>query len=251
MRKAFMLTAVAVLVAAQSFASYIVVLRDGTKYTAKAKWTVVNGKAIIKLENGSTMQLDPSLIDAAKSEQVTKLGLGDVNIIGQEQSTAPQQSAPQPSLGSQIKLRNPGAPAAAPAPAPKAAPRQAAPAPTPVAPVATTPGTMDQEVLDKFERAYENVGIFEHTLTSTGARTIRAELVADSEDKVFHALSATSFLMVRNAGVDNAQIDAVELFLKTTTGGSAGRFQVTRADAEMLDKKQMTLQDYFVRKVIF
>lgn len=249
MRKTFMLAATALLVASQSFASYIVVLKDGTKYTAKAKWTIVNGKAIVKLENGSTMQLDPALIDAAKSEQVTKLGLGDVNIIGQEQAAAPQQATPAPSLGSQIKLRNPGAPAPA-APAPKPAAPKASTSPAPAAPV-TSPGNMDQEVLDKFERAFENVGIFEHKLTSTGARSLRAELVTDSEDKVFHALSATSFLMARNAGVDGAQIDLVELFLKTTTGGSSGRFQVTRADAEMLDKKQMTLQEYFVRKVIF
>jgi len=41
--------------------------------------------------------------------------------------------------------------------------------------------------------------------------------------------------MVRNAGVAGAQIDVVELFLKTTTGGAAGRFQMTRADAESLE----------------
>jgi hypothetical protein len=57
--------------------------------------------------------------------------------------------------------------------------------------------------------------------------------------------------MVRNAGVDGVQIDMVEMFMKTTTGGSAGRFQMTRADAEALDKRTISQQDYFVQKVIY
>jgi len=43
----------------------------------------------------------------------------------------------------------------------------------------------------------------------------------------------------------------VELFMKTTTGGSSGRFQMTRADAQALDSKQMSREDYFIRKVIY
>jgi hypothetical protein len=57
--------------------------------------------------------------------------------------------------------------------------------------------------------------------------------------------------MVRNAGEDGTQIDIVELFMKTTTGGAAGRFQMTRADAEALDKRTISQQEYFIRKVIY
>jgi hypothetical protein len=46
MKKAAVLFAFAVLIAGQSFARYIVVLKDGTKYAAKQKWTVQNGKAL-------------------------------------------------------------------------------------------------------------------------------------------------------------------------------------------------------------
>ncbi|HEY8133920.1 MAG TPA: hypothetical protein VII12_18730, partial [Thermoanaerobaculia bacterium] len=58
----------ALLISAQAFATYFVVLKDGTQLRAKAKWTVANGKAIVQLENGNTMALDPNSIDAAKSE---------------------------------------------------------------------------------------------------------------------------------------------------------------------------------------
>jgi hypothetical protein len=39
--------------------------------------------------------------------------------------------------------------------------------------------------------------------------------------------------------------------MKTTSNGSAGRFQMTRADAEALDTKKISQQDYFVRKVVY
>ncbi len=242
MRKALPLFAVAMFIAATSFAQYIVALKDGTTYDAKAKWTVANGKAIVQLQNGQSLSLDPSLIDVKKSEELTKLGMKNANIIDLTPNVAaPAPKAQQPSLGSQIKLRQPGA---AKAETPVRAVEQ-------TAPVSSGNAGIAQAVLDKFELAYENVGIFDRKVTSNGARTIRAEVTVDTEERVFNAISATSFLMVRNAGVDNAQIDKVELFMKTTTGGSAGRFQMTRADAEAIDNRTISQQEYFVRKVIY
>lgn len=39
--------------------------------------------------------------------------------------------------------------------------------------------------------------------------------------------------------------------MKTTSGGSAGRFQMTRDDAQAIESKQIEKSDYFVRKVIY
>jgi hypothetical protein len=240
MRKVF-LFAIVTLVALPSFARYIVVLKDGTRYAAKAKWTVVNGRAIVLLENGQSLQLDPSLIDVRASEQLTKIGMANANVIDlNPNATATQPAVQQPSLGDQIRLRRNQ----------PQQPQTPAPATTIVPPVSGS-GRMAPEVIEKFERAFENVRIFEKKVVPTGANSIRAEMTVDTEDRVFNAISATSFLMVRNAGVDGARIDMVELFMKTTTGGSAGRFQMTRADAEALDKRTISQQDYFVRKVIY
>jgi hypothetical protein len=246
MRKALTLAAAIALVSSQAFATYVIVLKDGTRYKAKTKWTMSNGKALIQLESGGTVALNPGDIDVAQTDRVNKLGLGDVGIIAQETAQPSASSAAkQPSLGDAIRARRPAQPAATPSPATRAA------APAPVAAATTNPGQLDSEVLNKFERAYENVGIFEHKVVSTGANSLRADLTADNEDKVFNALSASAFLLVRNAGSDTAKIDMVEIFMKTTTGGASGRFQMTRADAEAIDKKVMTISDYFVRKVIF
>jgi hypothetical protein len=243
MRKALTFAAAIALVSTQAFATYIVVLKDGTRYRAKSKWTTVGSKATITLESGQTMQINASDIDVVKSDQVSKLGMGDVGIIGTEQQSQQQAPSQQPSLGSAVRLRKPTAQVATPV--------TATPTPSAGPAVSSTPGTLSSEVLDKFVRAYENVGVFEHELKSTGASSMRADLTVDSEDKVFNAISATSFLMIRNAGVDGVQIETIDLFMKTTTGGSSGRFQMTRKDAEALDKKVMTIPDYFVRKVIF
>jgi len=82
-------------------------------------------------------------------------------------------------------------------------------------------------------------------------RSVRVELTADSEQKVFDAISATAFLIARNAGVEGIQIDMVELYMKTTTGGAAGRFQMNRADADSINAKAISIPDYFVHKVIY
>lgn len=248
MKKTMPLFLLAALIATHAFATYVVILKDGTQYKAKAKWTLSNGKAIVVLETGQSLAIDPSLIDVARSEAATKNGLGDahqLDLTPNMPDVTPQKPA-QPSLGSRIKLRTPQTAAGAPT-----APTSAAPTPTPPPPVASGEGQLSDEVVQKFERAYENVGIFEHKLSAIGAHGLRVELTADSEDKVFNAISATSFLMVRNAGVTGAQVDQVQLFMKTTTGGAAGRFEMSRADADALDAKRITQQEYFVRRVIY
>jgi len=237
MKKPLILAAFAVIAATQLFAApYWVVMKDGSRYEARAKWTVVNGKAMITLTNGSVLSLDPSAIDAAKSEETTRLGGGQ--LFGVEQRTGPTSKASE--IGGAIRLR-------------KLPPSQAAaPAPAPTDTVAIQPGPgLGADVINKFERAFEDVGIFEHKVISTGPHTLRADLAADNEEKVFNTLTATAFLMMHNAGVAGVQIDAVDLFMKTTTGGAAGRFHVTRDDAQALDAKTISPQSYFILKVLF
>ena len=166
--------------------------------------------------------------------------MGGGSVLAVEQTAAPSQQR-QSSLGGAYRLKK----------LPTDAQQNTSPAAN-TTPVPTPTGPqLSSEVLNKFERAYENVGIFEHTIKATGPHSLRAELTADNEEKVFNAISATSFLIVRNAGVAGAQVDQVELFMKTTMGGSSGRFQMTRDDATAIDGKTLTREEYFVRKVLY
>jgi hypothetical protein len=242
MKKILMLCAVLTLASSQLFA-YWVVLKDGSRYETIGKPTISGNKATFTMKNGQTVQVTADAIDHAKSEEATRLGGGTV--IGMEQRPVPEAKA-QSSLGSQIRLRRQQQAAAA--------------ANAGVAPMAPPPpaakSLLGSDVVDKFERAYENVGIFEHKMTATPGRGLRADLTTDSEDKVFNAISATAFLIVHNAGLNGVVIDEVHMFMKMTNGGTAGRFQMTRADAQALyvggtspDKNR--LQEYFIKNVLF
>src|SRR5438128_7279212 len=101
MKKILLLLAVTLLVSPK-LSAYWVVLKDGTRYDATAKPAVTAGKATISLKNGSVITVAASEIDVAKSEEVTRLGGGE--LLGVEQRAAPTQKQPS-SLGSQIKLR--------------------------------------------------------------------------------------------------------------------------------------------------
>jgi hypothetical protein len=248
MKKLLTVLVFAIVLAVPAFAApYIVVLKSGAHYTARSKWTVVKGKAIIQLDNGQSLQLDPALIDEARSEQATKLGLTNASVIDLNANLPAVQQAQEPSLGSAIKLRRPVT--AKTAQEQSITPKSSNQTPAP--PVATVAGELGPDVLDKFERAYDNIGIFERKIVSTGGRSLRADMTVDTEDRVFNAISATAFLMVRNAGASGVQIDMVELYMKTTANGAAGRFQMTRADAEALQNRTISQQEYFVRKVIY
>lgn len=243
MKKTLILAVLLTAVAVPSFARYVVVLKNGTSYLAKEKWTVVNGKAIVKLENGQALQLDPALIDVPKSEQMTKIGTAGASVVDLNPDVPKTPAGPrQPSIGTAIKLR-PKSETAQPATSPAAAPAAAS--------VSVPAGSLAADVISKFERAYENDGIFESKVSSTGTNSYRVELTVDTEDRVFGALSTTSAMIMRNAFVDGATIDLVELFMKTTTGGAAGRFQMSRADADALLNKKIKREDYFISKVIY
>lgn len=242
MKKTLTLAALVTLFAVQSFASaYIVVLKNGASYAAKEKWTVVNGKALVKLENGQMLQLDPSLIDVAKSEQMTKYGMASASVVDLNPNMPQAKQTQKPSIGTSIKLR-PKTDASQPAA------KSSIPA---AAPVSVPASSTAAEVIEKFERAYENDGIFDSKVAATSEHNFHVELTVDTEDRVFGALSTTSAMIVRNAFVEGAKIDMVELFMKTTTGGAAGRFQMTRADADALLNKKINREDYFVSKVIY
>ena len=223
---------VAALFAIPALAEYIVVLRDGTIYTATEKWKVVDGQALITLEGGTQIQLDPRMIDIAKTEQSNKLGLGDARLIKVEEAV--QSPPPRRTLGS-VTLRRDGATTS-----------PAADAPRP-AKVATSPSSLiDKETISKFQRAYDNVGLFDATVEPLNEKQLRIALTTNNEDEVFKAISATAFLV---ANLD--EIAEVQLLMSTLNGGSAGKFQMNDSDAKALTEKHIQWQSYFVQKVIY
>ncbi len=211
MKKTLTALACTLLLSAPAFAEYIVVLKTGTRYTATEKWTVVNGKAIVKLRNGQSLQLDPALIDVAKSEQLTKLGMANANVIDLNAKTPARQGQQQPSLGSQIRLRRPG----------QQQPAQEPVAPKPSATPAVTGGTgvMSSQVIDKFQRAYENVGIFEHKVEGNGGRGLLLRLIAAQLDRVAEGRGLRALLIGGRGRVEVDHVRVGHADLRELLGG--------------------------------
>lgn len=226
--KKLILAAVVSLFAMPLFATYTIFMKDGTVYKATKKWEVRNGQAIVTLENGTTLSFDPRLIDVETTEKQNALGLGDARLISTERAPA-QQSSETP-LGSRVRIRPRGTSGD-----------------TPEGPSESAPAfpQLDREILNRFQRAYENMGLFGAGITQDGVGELTIRLSANSEDDVFKAISATSVLIDRTP-----EISKVHLLMATLTGGSAGKFEMTRQDADNLVEKRITWQAYFVQKVI-
>lgn len=241
----FAATALLLTAAFTANAAYIVVLKNGTRYRARSKWTVQDGKAMIPLENGTTVQLDPALIDTAASEAATKSGLGDAKLLAVTGSptTPPSTQAAGSSLGQLSRTRGSRTSPAVSSPAAKPSPARTA--------VSQDAARRSEDFIAKLQQAYENVGIFEYKVVPTEGNGVRAELVADSEDQVFKAISATAFVVANVPLADGAKVEPLELFMKTVRGGSAGRFQMTQAEATAIASKKKTWQSYYVERVLF
>lgn len=237
MRTLLVLATALVLAAPAAMADYIVVLRDGRRFVAKEKYKVQDGKALIALTSGQTMQIDVSSIDQPASEAATRSGLGDVKVL---QTVPTQDAAPsgssRPSLGSLATIRRPE-------------PRStSSTSPTDGIGTPSTPGArLDPALAAKFTAAFENVGLFERSLEMRTERVLRIDVTADNEDHVFKAISATSFIY---ANVPS-NLETVELFMRTSTGGSSGRFQMTKEQALALANQKVEWYDYFIRNVLY
>jgi hypothetical protein len=241
MRKILAISLFCCLAATAALADYVVVMKDGRRFQARAKWTIVEGKAIVELTNGTRLQIDPALIDAAESEIATRSGLGDAKVLemGPQSSAATRKQ--QPSLGSIAAIRKQQASSTPPPLTP--APARIAGAPEPAA----IAGTVDSGIAEKFHAAYENVSLFERKLTLSEQGRLRIDVMADTEDQVFKAISATAFVFSNVP----SPYSGVDLFLRTVNGGSAGRFQMDREQARGLADKKIEWYDYYVRNVIF
>jgi hypothetical protein len=237
-RKSILFCAITFFAAHSAFATYYIVLRDGTKYRAKDKWVVVNGKALITLDNGTQFTIDPSLIDAAKTDQFNKSGLGDATLLATGQPSQSVKTPETSSLGDLTRNRRAPVNTVTPATRPGTTPPPAGPG-------------ISSAVLARISPVYENVGLYGAKATSPGPATIHVDLVADSEDQVFKAISATAYILMKLPTVTGARIDNIELNMATIKGGAAGRFNMNAADAQALESRQMQLSKYYVDKVIF
>lgn len=224
-------------------ADYVVILKNGRRYKAAQKWQLVDGKAVVRLQNGTTIQLDPALIDVRATDQANRSGLGDAQVIATTVPSSEPTVEPTPSaLGNLTRLRDRDANSKA--------QQGVAGSGSNVGSVSAS-GNVPQAVLDRYRNAFENLGYYDASIKATSNDTLKIELVADNEQQVFNALTATAYLMEKMPEATGVNVRQVDLDLLTLRGGYAGRFKMDREDSAAIEAKKITPQIWFVENVIF
>jgi hypothetical protein len=233
-----------VFLASSAFA-YVVKLKDGTLVFARAPYTVKGTRAIITLENGNVTQIALDKVDVPGTVKYNKENFGNVVAIdAPEEKPVQLPTAPPRSnnpLGDLIKQR--GTRMGLPTPGPAASTSASASATG-----ATTGDAVDAVYRNVFTQVFEGAEISQFRVASARGKT-RVLVTADSEQAVFSALSASARAM-RDAFA-RGRSAPVEIVLTTSSGESAGTFEMTPAEAKLLVDRDLTVQEFFVRNVIF
>jgi hypothetical protein len=236
---------------------YIVYLKDGSTITAKGKYRVENGRAIITLPNGTQSFIPASQIDVKRTEEANRDGYeGAVVLPNTTQDVGtPTQPGKDKTLADLISRK-------------EAAPRE-----LPVSRretgtasgrlVKTRAGYYDLTTLarkpyphsditaeiQQFLRGQgiEGVEIYEGT---QGDRPL-LEITTNSEGSVFKALTTTSTTLLHLRDRFPAQVAAVELLLTTPSRERAGQFVITPEMATELVSKKVDVTYFFVKNVQF
>jgi hypothetical protein len=241
---------------ASAAGAYTVILKDGTKLVAREKYKVVNGMALIVLQNGTQTSIKASEIDEARTTQINQSNYGTAVVLDEtgKQTDLPANTPPppRPQLKDLIASRQ-----SAPQPA-AAAPRREASAAAP-GPAPTSGGTeLDRlprvplaklELAGEIKQALRAKGI-EDVLIYRGSRPDRAllEITTNSEAAVFRSLEASAavLLQMRARG-----ISAFELSMSSAARERAGQFTLTPELAAMLDEKRVETGVFYVQNVQF
>jgi hypothetical protein len=231
-----------------SAAGYVVILKNGHKIRCKEPMQVEGDLAIITLVTGTMTSYPLDQVDLIETERYNQQGLGDaveieeLAVYGQAMPTP----TPRASLGRFVTLdsmeRNPELKTTM------------APTPTP------TPGIRlqtypyhDERVTRAFEKIFNDEKLYlYHTSGGTQQGHFFVQAVTDSEDQVFEALETVcrAFYLIRQADAEIAP-SVVELQMVQTSRKAAGTFRITPEDAEALLNGSISVQNFYIRNVIF
>jgi hypothetical protein len=232
--------------------AYVIILKDGTRLIAKEKPTVQGDRLVFITKIGVSQSLPAKDYDQKATEDANKLiSGGDAYVLNTPDGrmAITKMDTRKPTLSEYIKkhnetnlvLKDQKAPSA-----PRSAGEKAG---AEKAPAASDAPALDPMTNDTFLRALESSGIRGPRLSGL-PHAVRVQAVADSEQQVFAALGAIArgLKETRAAG---RSLDKAEIWLLTSNGQSAGRFDMSPDDADALLNGKIGAAKYFVANVIF
>lgn len=229
-----------------SLFSYVVYLKDGSTYTAKEKYRVENGKAIITLMNGTIISIDLNLIDIKKTEEYNKSGIDSAIILDDvKQAPSIPKSTSKPSLGDIAKPKE--------TQDIKKITIGGSKKPTKEKAAEEGEKLYDDELVRKtIAKVLDNVYLFEHQiLMGSTPDSVKIIVTTDNEKDVFSSLTAIAKAISELYDNGKKSINIVEIYLKTISGAPAGRFKADIPTIKNLAEGNVTPQQFFVKNVLF
>jgi len=228
-------------------AAYVVVMKDGSRMTARERFKVQGDLALITLPNGNLTQISLSKVDVAASDKLAKSGVGDATVLQTVDSTTktlPSQKEERTGLSlqevaRQRRIREDSAKGKKGEPAAKGS-------------VSSLPVVYpERDVANQFVSVLEKEGVSNiGTFVGATKGTLRIELTADREEQVFKALAAIGKRYSEMKASTALAPERIELNMKTTTGEDAGSFSFDITQLQPLIRGEMSPQEFFAKNVI-
>lgn len=239
-RRSLLALAASLLIAAAAQA-YNVKLKDGSIIFARAKYEVKGKKAIITLTNGTVTQIDADTIDIPGTEQYNRDNPGNVIAIvpGEDRPLSAPLATPPPTVSLQEIIRK------------KKMPVGASPAKSAASTESSSAGGSSWQQLDSvtdqaFRKVLDGAQITQYRLANYRG-TARLLATTNTEEAVFNLLAATARALadLGNRGKETS----IEIVLTTSSGDSAGSFDMNSEQARLLVNGNLAVADYFIRNV--
>ena len=251
------LSAALVLLLAAPAAAYVIILKDGTRLVAKEKPTVEGDRLIFVTKIGVTQSVPAKDYDQKATVEANKLiAGGDALVLNSPDGAGAMTSVDtkRPTLSEYIKRNNETNlllkdQTQAPGVKTSASSRPSAEKPAGERAPAGGETTLDPGTNDAFLRALESSGIRGPRLSGV-AHGVRVQAVTDTEQQVFAALGAVA-RGLKESRAAGKPLDKAEVWLLTSNGQSAGRFEMGADEADALLNGKIGAAKYFVANVIF
>jgi hypothetical protein len=256
-RAAAVLLGLALGLAGTASATYVIITKDGKRIEARDK-PVVQGKLLVYVNPlGTPQSIAFDEWDQERSEKANKEGLGNAYLLDDpsgSRASLPEPGGKKPSLseyirehGRKMDTSRPEARngelvrQAPPEGESRAAGRGAAPESASV--------VMDPQITEAFMRALDGSSIKGVRLIQIPAG-VRIVATTESEQQVLLGLVACA-RGLKESRAAGKPLDKAELVFATSTGESAGRFDLSPGDAESLLNGRVTPARFFATNVVF
>lgn len=242
--------------------AYTIYLKDGSRIITQKKYEVVDGQAILLLQNGTQASYDLNRIDVPRTEEANSDGNYGSAIIFEDGKAVEKPTAPPPqgpnSLSDLIKSRNAGLRGETGTQRDGVITGTEEPAAR-RSDSRRTPGRADEEgapvraeLAGELRQYFRSRGLDEVAVfRGSGDGTALVQVSTPSESSVFRAIAVGAKALQDIGERPDVGLQSLELAMATPSGENAGRMRITPAMAEELISKQTEVTDFFVRYVQF